>query len=57
VPDTQKEAVIGRDVPLDLSRELSDTCIPPGQTFTINYRQRVPRARLTLRAMVTVEPD
>jgi hypothetical protein len=56
-PDTQKEAVIGRDVPLDLSRELSDTRIPAGETFTINYSQKVPRAGLTLRATVTVEPD
>ncbi|HEX9870674.1 MAG TPA: multiheme c-type cytochrome, partial [Candidatus Tectomicrobia bacterium] len=57
VPDTQKEAVIGRDVPLDLSRELSDTRIPPGETVTINYTQKIPRAELTLRATVTVEPD
>ena len=34
---TQKEAVIGREVPLDLSRELFDTRIPPGETFAINY--------------------
>jgi hypothetical protein len=57
MPDTQKEAVIGRDVPLDLSRELSDTRIPAGETFTINYSQRVPRAGLTLWVTVTVEPD
>lgn len=57
VPDTQKEAVIGRDVPLDLSRELSDTRIPAGETVAINYSQRVPRAGLRLRATVTVEPD
>lgn len=57
VPGTQKEAVIGRDVPLDLSRELSDTRIPAGDTVTINYSQRVPRAGLTLRATATVEPD
>jgi hypothetical protein len=55
-PDTQKEAVIGRDVPLDLSRELFDTRIPPGETFTINYTEKVPRAGLTLRTTVTVEP-
>jgi len=54
---TAKEAVIGRDVPLDLSRELFDTRIPPGATFTINYTQKIPRAGRTLRATVTVEPD
>jgi hypothetical protein len=42
VSDTQKEAVIGRNVPLDLSRELSDTRIPAGETFTIKYSQRSP---------------
>jgi hypothetical protein len=55
--ETQKEAVIGREVPLDLSRELFDTRIPPGETVAINYAQKVPRAGLTLRATVTVYPD
>jgi len=54
---TQKEAVIGREVPLDLSRELFDTRIPPGETFAINYAHKVPRAGLRLRATVTVYPD
>ena len=57
VPDTQKEAVVGREVPLDLSRELIDTRIPPGETVTINYTQKVPGPGFTLRATVTVEPD
>jgi hypothetical protein len=55
--ETQKEAVIGREVPLDLSQELFDTRIPPGETFTINYAQKLPRAGLKLRATVTVYPD
>jgi hypothetical protein len=57
VPDTQKEAAIGREVPLDLSDELFDTRIRPGETVTINYSQKVPRVGLTLQATVTVEPD
>jgi hypothetical protein len=57
VPDTQKEAVIGREVPLDLSDEIFDTRIPPGETVTINYSQKVSRPGLTLRATVMVEPD
>jgi hypothetical protein len=57
MPDTQKEAVIGREVPLDLSDELFDTRIRPGDTVTINYSQKVLWAGLTLRATVTVEPD
>jgi len=55
--NTQKEAVIGREVPLDLSRELFDTRIPPGKTVAINYGPRVRQAGLTLRATVTVYPD
>lgn len=57
VLDTRKEAVIGREVPLDLSDELFDTRIPPGETVTINYTQKVSQPGLTLRATVTVEPD
>jgi hypothetical protein len=57
VPDTEKEAVIGREVRLDLSQEVFDTRIPPGETFTIAYTQKVPRAGLRLRATVTVYPD
>jgi hypothetical protein len=57
LPDTQKEAVIGREVPLDLSRELADTRIPPGETFLINYLEEIRRPGLTLRATVMVEPD
>jgi hypothetical protein len=57
VPDTQTEAVIGREVPLDLSREIFDTRLPPGETVTINYTQKVLQPGLTLRATVTVEPD
>jgi hypothetical protein len=53
VPDTQKEAVIGREVLLDLS----DARIPPGETVIINYTQIVSRPGLTLRATATVEPD
>lgn len=57
VSDSQKEAVIGREVPLDLPDELFDTRIRPGETVTINYSQKVLRAGLALRATVTVEPD
>jgi hypothetical protein len=57
LPDTQKEAVIGREVPLDLSREVFDTRLPPGETFSINYQEQISAPGLTLRVTVTVEPD
>lgn len=57
VAQTQKEAVIGREVPLDLSCEIFDTRMPPGETFAINYAQHIPRSGLKLRATVTVYPD
>jgi hypothetical protein len=57
VPGTRQEAVIGRAAALDLSRELYDTRLAPGETFTMRYSRKVDRAGLTLRARVVVEPD
>lgn len=52
-----EERAIGRDVPLDLGRELADTRIPPGKQFQLLYRRRLDRAGLSLRVTVTVFPD
>lgn len=57
VAETAREAAIGRDVPLDLSREIADTRIPPGGRFTFDYRHRLRRPGLSLRVTVTVFPD
>jgi hypothetical protein len=57
VPGSAQEQAIGRDVPLDLSREIADTRIPPGGRFTFQYRQRLARPGLSLRVTVTVFPD
>jgi hypothetical protein len=57
VPGSAKEQHIGRDVPLDLSREIADTRIPPGGRFTFQYGQRLPGPGLSLRVTVTVLPD
>jgi hypothetical protein len=57
VPDTAEERVIGRQVPLDLSREIADTRIPAGGRFRLEYRRPVARAGLVLRVTVTVLPD
>ncbi len=57
VPGSREERAIGREVPLDLSREIADTRIPPGGRFTLPYRRRLDRAGLTLHVSVTVYPD
>jgi Cytochrome c554 and c-prime len=57
VEGTTEERVIGRQVPLDLSREIADTRIPPGGRFVLRYGRPLDRAGLTLRVTVTVYPD
>jgi hypothetical protein len=49
--------VIARRVPLDLSREIADTRIPPGGRFTLDYARRLEAVGLKLRVTVTVLPD
>ena len=57
VADSLQEGIIGRQVPLDLSREVADTRIPPGGRFVLSYARALDRAGLTLRVTVTVYPD
>ena len=57
VRGSPEERVIGRDVSLDLSRELADTRILPGASFVLSYRRVLDRPGLRLRVVVTVEPD
>jgi Cytochrome c554 and c-prime len=57
IADAAAEGVIGRQVPLDLSREIADTRIPPGGRFVLRYDRVLDRAGLTLRVTVTVHPD
>lgn len=57
VPGSVQEYVIARDVAPDLSREISDTRIPPGERASFPYRRRLPGRGLTLRVTVTVYPD
>ncbi len=57
IPKTAKEGVIGRQVPLDLSREIADTRIPPGGRFLLRYDRALDRPGLSLRVTVTVYPD
>jgi hypothetical protein len=57
VPDSLEERLIGRQVPLDLSREIADTRIPPGGRFVLRYDRGLDGPGLALRVTVTVYPD
>ncbi len=57
IPGSIEERAIAREVPPDLSREISDTRIAPGGRLEVMYRRRIERAGLVLRATVTVYPD
>ena len=57
IPESAQERAIGRDVPVDLSREIADTRIPPGKRFAMEYAGRLDRPGLSLRVTVTVFPD
>ena len=56
LPGSREELVIGREVALDLSRELRDTRLMPGRVAELTYRR--PAAGATrVRLRVVVEPD
>lgn len=57
VPGSVRERAIGRDVLLDLSREVADTRIRPGGRFAMKYSRRLDRPGLSLQVTVTVFPD
>ncbi|MFC1749018.1 thioredoxin family protein [Pseudomonadota bacterium] len=52
-----QQAVIAREVTLDLSQELFDTRIPPGETLAIGYSHLVAEDYMQLRVEATVYPD
>ncbi len=55
IEGSREESVIGREVALDLSREISDTRLPPGGSATLAYRPAAAGARARL--SVVVYPD
>lgn len=57
LPGSVQEAVIGREVTLDLSQEVYDTRIPPKGTYTLKYARTIDRKGLRLSARVVVYPD
>ena len=57
LPDTFQEAIIGREITLDLSQELYDTRIPPGESSSFAYQQTLPQDEVQLKISVVVAPD
>jgi hypothetical protein len=57
IADTLIEQVIARQVPLDLSREIADTRIPPDGEARLDYRAQLSRRAAALVFRVRVEPD
>jgi hypothetical protein len=57
IAGSRQERIVGREVALDLSDELSDTRLRPGQSATLAYRVTVPSAGVRARLAVVVEPD
>lgn len=57
IEGSAQEGIIGRQAPLDLSREDADTRIPPGGRYVLRYVRPLDQPGLTLRVTVTVYPD
>ena len=57
VAGSRREQVIGREVALDLSRELSDTRLLPGKSATLTHQMKIGASGMRARASVAVEPD
>jgi hypothetical protein len=57
VVGSRREQVIGREVALDLSRELFDSRLMPGKSATLTYRMKVEAPGTRARVAVVVEPD
>lgn len=57
LPDSAQEAVIGREVTLDLSEELYDTRIPPKASRAFTYTAVMSAAAVALHVRVVVHPD
>lgn len=57
VAGSLRQKVIGREVPLDLSREVYDTRLPPHTSLSMKESWATVLRGLRLRAQVLVEPD
>jgi len=54
---TLKREIIGREVTLDITRELSDTRLAPDAQRTLHYNRPLSHSAVALVARVRVEPD
>jgi Cytochrome c554 and c-prime len=54
---SRREAIVGRELEVDLSREFSDTRLLPGQKATLRYAARADAEATGVRLSVIVEPD
>jgi cytochrome c554/c'-like protein len=57
VPGSRQEKVIAREVTLDLSRELSDTRLRPGEAAELVYRRKAEPSAARVKLSVVVFPD
>ncbi len=57
IPHTRQERIIARQVSLDLSEELFDTRLAPGESNSLDYRLPKDGEAGALRPRVQVEPD
>lgn len=57
IPNTLQQYVIAREVSLDLSEEMSDTRLSPGQIAILKYEKSLSPDAIALVANVEVEPD
>jgi hypothetical protein len=57
IAGSRREKIIAREVTLDLSKEIADTRLRPGERATLEYKPRIDRPGLRARLAVVVEPD
>ena len=57
VADSFQEAIIGREITLNLSREVYDTRIAPKASLDFGYTMPLPESAATLRVRIVVHPD
>src|SRR5881409_2123256 len=57
IAGSRRERIVGREVALDLSREVFDTRLRPGQSAILTFRVKVPSAGTRAGLAVVVEPD
>jgi hypothetical protein len=57
IADSFQEAVIGREIALNLSREVYDTRIAPKASLDFGYSMALPEIAATLRVRIVVHPD